>query len=414
MEKVYRTIEQGQERLCNLLKELVAVDTTNPPGRNYVDMVNLLEKRCEGLGLHTMVLPVPASETLCVVPHADAYPRLNLIARWDVGAEKTIHFNAHYDVVPVSGNWRFPPFSPEIEDEWLYGRGADDMKDSIAALLFAISSIRENNLRPVFNIECSFTCDEEIGGELGAGYVVRNQMVQADYVVNCEGGSLLNVGVGHNGVIWMDVTVHGVATHASQPEKGLNAFEKMVSLVSALQFQKERLAPPDRVFETDSGQHRRPTISIGGTFRGTEGDKVNTVPARAAFSIDRRVIPTENPDDVDQEIREVISEICIADSELRLDVNTILSIAPCIVDVGHPFVQAFGEAVRDVRKQRPSFSATSGFTDLHFFVVDGGLPGVGYGVDGESAHGVDERVSIPDLIAVAKIYAALMMNPHAS
>ena len=414
MEEVYQAIEQGRGRLCNLLKELVAVDTTNPPGRHFAEMVDLLKKRCEGLGLQTMVSTVPVSETLSVVPHASAYPRLNLIARWDVGAEKTIHFNAHYDVVPVSGNWRFPPFAPEIEDDWLYGRGADDMKDSIAALFFAISAIRENNLRPAFNIECSFTCDEEIGGELGAGYVVRNRMVQADYVVNCEGGSLLNVGVGHNGVVWLEVTVHGVAAHASQPDKGVNAFEKMVSLVSALQPLKERLAPPDRVFETDSGQQRRPTISIGGTFRGTEGDKVNTVPARATFSIDRRVVPTESPEDVEQEIREVIKEICIADSEIRVDVNTILSIAPCIVDAGHPFVQAFGEAVRAVRKQPASFSITSGFTDLHFFVVGGGLPGVGYGVDGEGAHSVDERVSIPDLVAVAKIYATLMMKPHTS
>ena len=140
MEKVYRTIEQGRGKLCNLLKEFVAVDTTNPPGRNFVEMTDLLKKRCEELGLQTVVSTVPLSDTLSVVPHADAYPRLNLIARWNVGAEKTIHFNAHYDVVPASGNWRFPPFAPEIEHEWLYGRGADDMKDSIAALLFAISA----------------------------------------------------------------------------------------------------------------------------------------------------------------------------------------------------------------------------------------------------------------------------------
>ena len=414
MENVYRTIEQGRGRLCNLLKALIAVDTTNPPGRHYAEMADLLKTRCEEVGLKTTCYAVPESEALRVVPNANAYPRLNLIARWDVGAEKTIHFNAHYDVVPASGNWRYPPFAPEIEDEWLYGRGADDMKDSIAALLFAIGAIRENNLRPAFNIECSFTCDEEIGGELGAGYVVRNQMIQADYVVNCEGGSLLNIGVGHNGVVWMEVTVYGEAAHASQPEKGVNAFEKMVSLVSALQPLKDRLAPHNRVFETDSGQQRRPTISIGGSFRGTEGDKVNTVPARATFSIDRRVIPSEDPIDVEQEIREVINEVCKADSELRVDVNTILSIAPCIVDTEHPFVQTFGDAVRAVRNQPASFNTTSGFTDLHFFVVDGGLPGVGYGADGENAHGVDERVSIPDLIAVSKIYATLMMKPPSS
>ena len=283
MQKIYNYIEGGKAQLCDSLKELVRIPTVNPPGTNYAEIVQLLQERCEALGMSTQTVPVPQAEAQAVVSHADDYPRMNLIARWDVGAEKTVHFNAHYDVVPVSGDWRIDPFKPEIVGDWLYGRGADDMKDSIAALLFAIAALQENGVRPTFNIECSLTCDEETGGELGAGYVARNGLVQADYVVNCEGGSVLNVGVGHNGVLWLEVKVHGKAAHAANPDRGLNSFEKAAALVTGIQPLKQSLKASDRVFKTFSGDDRYPTLNIGGIFHGTEGDKVNTVPCTDNF-----------------------------------------------------------------------------------------------------------------------------------
>ena len=408
MKKIYTCIERSRETLCASLQELVRIPTVNPPGTNYAEIVELLAERCRTLGMRTQIVPVPQDEAQAVVPHAGDYPRLNLIARWDVGAEKTVHFNAHYDVVPVSGNWKTDAFHPRVDGDWLYGRGSDDMKDSIAALLFAIAALQENGVRPAFNVECSFTCDEEIGGDLGAGYIVRKGLVQADYVVNCEGGSKLDVGCGHNGVLWLDVTVHGRAAHASRPDQGLNAFEKMAELVTALQPLKRRFSATRRVFKTPAGTERHPTINLGGVFAGTAGDKVNTVPAQATFSIDRRIPPNECLRDAEQELGGAIQEACQAIADLKVDVNATLRIEPCMVDPAHPFVQAFTSAVRAVRRQPVKFNTTSGFTDLHFFVGEGKLPGVGYGPNGEGAHGANERVHIPDLIQTAKVYATFM------
>ena len=410
MKKIHNYIEQGSTSLCESLKELVSIPTVNPPGTNYAEIVGLLQERCETLGMQTQIAQVPQAEAQAIVPHADVYPRLNLIARWDAGAEKTVHFNAHYDVVPVSGAWRADPFQPQVVGDWLYGRGSDDMKDSMAALLFAITALQENGVHPAFNIECSFTCDEEIGGELGAGYIVRKGLVQADYVVNCEGGSVLNVGLGHNGVLWLDVTVHGKAAHASRPQKGLNAFEKMAAFVTGLQPLKQQLNAPERIFKTFSGDERRPTINLGGVFHGTDGDKVNTVPAQATFSIDRRVLPNERLAAAEGELRTAIREVCQSDPELKVDVNATLGIEPCVVEPEHPFPQAFARTVRSIRCHPIQFSTTTGFTDLHFFVEDGGMPGVGYGAHGQGAHGVDERVSISDLVKTAKVYATFMMR----
>lgn len=405
MKEINTYIEKKRGALCSLLKELVRIPTVNPPGAHYKEIVKLLEEKCQGLGMQTRVAEVPREEARSVVAEADQYPRMNLIARWDVGAEKTVHFNAHYDVVPASGAWRMDPFKPKIIGDWLYGRGSDDMKDSIAALLFAIKVLKANGISPSFNIECSFTCDEEIGGALGAGYLVKKGLVQGDFVVNCEGGSGLRVGNGHNGVLWLEVTVQGKPAHASRPDKGINAFEKTAELIIDLQNLKRRFDKPKRIFRTIEGVERRPTINIGGVFAGTSGDKVNTIPAQVMFTIDRRIPPNESLTDAETELKRTIQEASKSVHDLKVKVKSILRIEPCLVDPAHPYVQEFARAVRTVRRNPVQFVPTRGFTDLHYFVEDAKMPGVGYGVRGGGAHGANERVRISDLIKTTKIYA---------
>ena len=400
-------IKDNQNALCALLQELVRIPTVNPPGENYAEIVGLLEAKCNALDMKTKIVNVPKRRADRVISNAASHPRVNLIARWDVGAEKTVHFNAHYDVVPVTEGWRFNPFGGDIDEAWLYGRGADDMKDGIATILFAITALQEMGIKPQFNVECSFTCDEETGGELGAGYIVEKGLVKADYVLNCEGGGGMNIGNGHNGVLWMEVAINGKAAHGSQPDKGINAFEKMVQLVTTLRRFKRELKTPRRAFTLPDGTERYPTMNIGGTFHGSEGDKVNTVPAYATFSIDRRITPNEELPLAELELREVISGACEYYADLKADIHTTLRIAPCITEETSPFAQAFAQAVRAVRFNRPQFKPTTGFTDLHYF-VNTGLPGIGYGPRGRGGHAINERVHIPDLVRTATIYATFM------
>ena len=103
IEKTHAYIEQNKKALCASLQELVRIPTVNPPGDKYAEIVDLLDEKCRALGMQTRIVPVPEAEAVKVVPHADVYPRMNLIAKWNLGAEKTVHFNAHFDVVPVSG-----------------------------------------------------------------------------------------------------------------------------------------------------------------------------------------------------------------------------------------------------------------------------------------------------------------------
>ena len=404
-------IDRHTSRLCKYLQTLVKIPTVNPPGTNYAEIVNQLAEWCRELDLETEIHYVPTEEAQIYVPHAGEYPRMNLIAKWNIGAEKTVHFNSHFDVVPASDNgWSQKPFDPQIDGDWLYGRGSDDMKDSIVATLFAIKTLRESGINPSYNIECSFTCDEEIGGLLCAGEIVKKKLVNADFIVNCEGGTKLNIGCGHNGILWADVSISGKPAHGSRPHKGLNAFEKMSELVVALQSQKSKFNHPDLIFKTPAGKELMPTINIGGVFEGTPADKINIVPSLAKFSIDRRVTPSELIENIEPELRTIIQEACQSIPNLKAELIPILLIAPCFIPIDYLPTQSFRKIVSQLRQKPAQFDVTSGFTDLHYFAENGKTPGIGYGPWGQNAHGIDERVSISDLVLTTKIYAQFMAN----
>ena len=404
--RVHQYIGEQREELLGSVQTLVRVDTTNPPGRNYRAMTDALLGRCQDLDMQAQVHRVPDQEVRRVLG-SDEFPRYNLIARWDAGRPQTVHFNAHYDVVPCAGQWKFgDPFEPGLAGDALYGRGSGDMKGAIAALLMAVEALKEAGAEPAFNIECSFTADEETGGQLGAGWIVNKGLVNADFAVVCEGAAGTQVGCGHNGVLWLEVELTGKAAHASSPEQGVNAFEAMASIVQKLQAYKRKINAPQRCYEDFDGRSRNPTLNIGGTFSGGEGDKVNTVPARARFSLDRRLVPGEQIAMVERELRRAIERA----AEPPCRVAAPLRIEPCVVDAEHALPQAFAQAVQAVRRRTASYRLSSGFTDLHYFAVDGGLPGIGYGVKGERAHGVDERVRVRDLALTARTYAEFMLR----
>ncbi len=408
--KEHDYIDRGEKRLLGMLQDMVRIPTVNPPGCRYREMVDLLKEQSEHVGLSVEIHRVPDDEVRALLGSTD-HPRYNLIARWDVGAPKTVHFNAHYDVVPVAGSWRFgDPFEPGVAAGSVYGRGSGDMKGSIAALLMAIGALRESGVEPAFNVECSFTADEETGGQLGAGYVVREGLCKADYAVVCEGAAGAYVGCGHNGVLWLEVDVGGKSAHASRPQDGVNAFEAMAAMATGLGPYKDKLSAHVRRYRDFNGLYRSPTLNVGGVFAGGAGDKINTVPARAGFSLDRRLVPGEQIARVEGELRKVLGRLAGQCKPATCRIESPLRIEPCVVDVQHPLCQSFASAVRSVRRRSAGFRVTTGFTDLHYFVVDGGMPGIGYGVKGEYAHGIDERVRVRDVTLTAHTYAEFMLR----
>jgi succinyl-diaminopimelate desuccinylase len=402
-------IDRNAQQLLGRLARLVRFPTVNPPGEDYDALTTWLLRETTSVGLETKRYRVPTKLMRAALPpEQHGYPRFNLVGKRRVpGARKTIHFNAHYDVVPVSGTWRHrSPFSGSVAGGWIYGRGTADMKGSIASLLLALQALRATDAKSRLNIEVSFTADEETDSKLGTGWLVQHAPIEPDFAVVMEGGELNQVCCGHNGVVWLEVTVHGRAAHGSRPSLGINALEKMSALVLALEGYKQELAR--RKFVTPEGKTMTPTINVGGVFGAGPGGKINTVPALATFSIDRRVLAIENHATAERELRSVLARTAARIPQCTISVRKVTESFACFTAPEHPLFAAMAGCVTRVRGERAVFNVSSGFNDMHFFAHHLKIPTVGYGPGGENEHAVDERAKIKELLRSAKIYAELL------
>jgi succinyl-diaminopimelate desuccinylase len=258
------------------------------------------------------------------------------------------------------------------------------------------------------NLEVSFTADEETDSVLGAEWLVKRAPIKPDYAVVMEGGEGASVCCGHNGVVWLEVEVHGRAAHGSQPEHGINALEKMSALVLALDGYKRKLAR--RTFVTPEGRTMRPTINVGGVFSSGPGGKINTVPSEARFSIDRRVLAVEKQITAERELRTFLVKAARAIPHCRITIRKVSENFSCFSPPKHPFFAAMARSVTRVRRAKTAFNVSAGFNDMHFFAHHLKIPTLGYGPGGEDYHAVDERASVRALVNTAKIYADLLTS----
>lgn len=408
-------VDTHADDLVDLLRRLVRLPTVNPPGDHYDAITRLLAAELQIAGLAVRRPRVPTALIRRHLPPEHwQHPRWNVLGRLSTpgAGKKTVHFNAHYDVVPVSGNWRHgSPFSGVVEDGWIYGRGTSDMKGAIASLLLALRALRATRTQPALNVEVSFTADEETDSALGAGWVVEHGGIRPDYALVLEGGEGRKIGCGHNGVVWLEITVQGRAAHGSTPDKGINALEHAARLVLALGDHARTLA--SRTFTAPDGTIRRPTLNVGGVFSGGTGDKINTVPALARFSIDRRVLPNETVAAAERELRAFLATAtrALPAPRPRIEVRKVSENHPCFAPPDHPFAIALASHVAHERRCQPAFSCSTGFNDMHFFWHHLGVPTLGYGPGGDNYHAVDERAAIRELLASARIYAGLLASP---
>jgi succinyl-diaminopimelate desuccinylase len=404
-------IDRHPSDLLGRLQQLVGLSTVNPPGENYDAITAWLTHELAALGLQTRRYAIPrALLKKSLPPEQHAFPRFNVLGKLPArGAKKTIHFNAHYDVVPVSGRWKHgSPFSGAVEGGRIYGRGTADMKGSIASLLMALHALRVTGAARRMNVEVSFTADEETDSLLGTGWLVNHAPIHPDYAVVMEGGEEHRVCCGHNGTLWLEVTVHGRAAHGSRPELGVNAFEKMSALVLALAAHKRTLA--HRSWSTPDGRIARPTLNLGGVFGGGGGAKINTVPAQASFTIDRRVLAIEDHAAAERALRAFLAAAARKIPQCHITVRKISENFACFSPPRHPFFAAMAACVTRVRQEKTVFNVSTGFNDMHFFASVRKIPTLGYGPGGRHEHAVDESAQVTELLASAKIYAELLTS----
>ncbi|MEM4563382.1 MAG: M20/M25/M40 family metallo-hydrolase, partial [Thermofilum sp.] len=208
--------------VADFLSRLIQVDTTNPPG-NETPAAKLVAEELEGLGVEYKLL--------------ESAPGRGNVVAWAESREPgpSLLLLSHLDVVPANPEeWKVDPFSGAVKDGFIWGRGALDDKLSVAVFLRVFADLVESG-KFKGRLIYAATADEEMGGRMGAGWLVANhpELVRADYVLNEGGGfevpgrrSLFLVQTAEKGVYWFRLKFKGRPGHASMPRSGVNAVLK--------------------------------------------------------------------------------------------------------------------------------------------------------------------------------------------
>ncbi len=399
-------LETHSDEMVQFTKKLCEFPTENPPGREYKPLADFLSRELHSLGLAVQVIRVPGEyQQRYTPPECWDYPRYNVIARWNTGAKKTLHFNSHFDVVPTEDHWKTDPFSPRLARGRLYGRGTSDMKGCITACIYAIKALRSGGIQPSWNVELSFTCDEEIGGQCGVGYLIEKRLIHPDAAVICEGGAGDSIMRGHRGVLWLDILVKGIAAHGSNPNAGVNAFEKGIALARRFLDYHQQCQQRETRHTMDRPSACRPSMTLGGVSGG--GTKVNTIPGDFHFTIDRRLIPEESIQQIKREFRDILHTAMQEDRTLKTKYRVLMDFDAAITDSNAPICIASQKAVENVMGKSGKLCIFGAFTDLHFFVRQAQCPTIGYGVEGDGIHSSNEYLSVRSLADTARVYAEI-------
>jgi acetylornithine deacetylase/succinyl-diaminopimelate desuccinylase-like protein len=383
------------------LQALVRVPTDTPPGNNAPHAERTAEL-LEGFGLHAEKHPVPAQQ----VQDYGLESLTNLIVRRRYGDGLTVALNAHGDVVPPGDGWSHDPYGGEIEGGALYGRAAAVSKSDFASFTFALRAL-EAVAKPIHGtVELHFTYDEEFGGLLGPGWLLSQGLTKPDLMI--AAGFSYEVVTAHNGCLQMEVTVHGKMAHAAIPATGIDALQGAVHILNALYAQNALYK--DVSSKVEGITH--PYLNVGRIEGGTN---TNVVPGKVVFKLDRRMIPEENPVEVEATIRRVIADAAAECKGVTVDIKRLLlanSMRP--LPGNQPLVTAIQKHGEAVFGEPIPAMGTPLYTDVRLY-GEAGIPGVIYGAGPRTvleshAKRNDERVVLDDLRGATKVIARTLAD----
>ena len=406
-------IDAHFDEQVKFLQALVQVPTDTPPGNNAPHAAKTTEL-LKSLGYVAEQFPVPEAE----VKAYGLTSLTNLIVRRPFGAGgKTIALNAHGDVVPPGEGWTHPPYGAEIENGHMYGRATAVSKCDFSTFTYALRAVEalrdQQQLALKGNVELHFTYDEEFGGEKGPGWLLDKGVTKPDLMI--AAGFSYQVVTAHNGCLQMEVTVHGKMAHAAIPETGVDALQAAVHILNKLYAQNKRY---QQITSKVEGINH-PYLNVGRIEGGTN---TNVVPGTVSFKLDRRMIPEENPQEVEANIRDVIAQAVTEfnqgraqNAQVRIDIKRLLMAHAMKPLAGNaPLVQAIQQHGGDIFGEPIPAMGTPLYTDVRLY-VEKGIPGVIYGAGPRTvleshAKRADERLNLEDLRKATKVISRTLLD----
>jgi len=395
-EKIDTWIDAHFDEEVKYLQALVQVPTDTPPGNNAPHAERTAEL-LSGFGFTAEKHAVPADE----VKTYGLESITNLIVRRKYGEGKTIALNAHGDVVPPGEGWTHGPYSGDVADGKLYGRASAVSKSDFASYTFAVRALESLGAPLKGGVELHFTYDEEFGGELGPGWLLKKGLTKPDYLI--AAGFSYEVVTAHNGCLQMEVTVHGKMAHAAIPSTGVDALQGAVAILNALYHQNTLYQQVTSSVEGIT----HPYLNVGRIEGGTN---TNVVPGKVVLRLDRRMIPEEDPIVVEASIRKVIADAAASRPGITVDIKRLLLARALQPLPGNkPLVEALQKHGQAVFGEPIPTSGTPLYTDVRLY-CEQGIPAVIYGagprtVLESNAKRADEHVVLDDLKRATKVVA---------
>ena len=396
-------IDAHFDEQVRFLQALIQVPTDTPPGNNTPHALRAAEL-IEAMGIPVEKYDVPQAE----VQAAGLESITNLVARRQYGqGGRVVAMNAHGDVVPPGEGWTKNPYGGEIENGKIYGRASAVSKCDFSTFTFATRALEAVAKPAQGGIELIFTYDEEFGGEVGPGWLLQKGLVKPDLMI--AAGFSYQVVTAHNGCLQMEVTVHGKMAHAAIPDSGIDALQGANRILTALYAQN--LLYKDVWSKVEGITH--PYLNVGQINGGTN---TNVIPGKVVLKLDRRMIPEEDPVQVEASIRQVIADAVAdfnrgrSDEGIHVDIKRLLlarSLTP--LPGNQPLVEALQRNASDLFKEPIPACGTPLYTDVRLF-GEAGIPGVIYGAGPRTvleshAKRADERLDLEDLRRATKVIA---------
>ena len=431
--------DEVEEEVTALLSDLIRINTTNPPG-NETEAAKYIAKTLESEGFKCEILE-------------SAPGRGNIITRLKGTGEKpSLLLLSHLDVVAANPKeWSVDPFSGVVKDGFVWGRGAMDMKSMIAIEVMVMKLLKRNNVKLKGDLIFAATADEEKGGEVGAGWLVRNhpEKVRASYVINEGGGqaipingkNVFTIQTAEKGILWFKVKAKGTPGHGSVPSAADNAIMRMSKVIETLgSYRAEiRMVPTVKQFLTvlarennwlrevlhpllqnpalgdaaldqialrDRGMAEEIRSMLRMTIAPTivhGGVKENIIPSECEAVFDCRILPGQSVDDAMNRVKELLVDVGIE----KLEFDIIQANEPSESPMDTPLYKVIVDVLNEFE---PGCVVAplllTGGTDSRYFRRLGAIcygfhplrSDLPYGEIIKMIHGVDERISVKNLV----------------
>ncbi|MEK3728199.1 MULTISPECIES: M20 family metallopeptidase [unclassified Lysinibacillus] len=402
--QLLEAVEKHQDELIAFCSKLIQIPSVNPPG-DTTEITAFIENYLQDVGITYQ-------------KYEAADKMFNLVASIGSGEGKELIYCGHTDVVPVGdlSKWEFNPFSGEVKDGWMLGRGASDMKAGLAGIIFATKLLKKLNIELPGKLTLAIVPDEETGGEFGVPWLLERGFVQGDGCLIAEPSSPLNPTIGQKGSYWFELEVRGEPGHGSlSPLAGRNAIVDAIRAIQEIRtlWDLEITIPEEvlplievskkymREVEKDRLKYQevleKITVNIG-TIEG--GTKSNVIPDYCKVQVDCRLPFGITQEEVTEILKHKLDGLAIDYSIKRFGFKSVANYTPA----ENPVCQSIVENISFVTGQEAYGVMQWASSDARHF-RQYNIPVLQYGPAYlPSIHGYNEKVRVEDIVRCAKVY----------